>query len=207
MKFTIPCATYLRLSAVCQWAPDKWANTQYIRSLYVERRNGHLIAVATNVKVAVIELLSSAPGPDEHAFVTFDDALLQQAETESAFASYIEFDVMPDFKFGTAKTMMGWICPNNVGVFPTDAKIETMHWRDWLPEKLPTANYGQLQIDASILQMLAKAAPSSQLVFHTHIDTRLPSVVRDKTEKNWFGVFMPAFEDGKPIFKVEIPNW
>lgn len=207
MKFTIPCATYVRLSAVCRWVPDRWPQP-YIRSLYIERRDNRLIAVVTNSKIAAVELLSpSDAGPNENCFVAFDATLLQQANTEIPFASSIDFDVMPELQFGAARTMFGYSYPGNVAVFPTDAKIETVHWRDWFPEKLPSANYGQLQIKAEILQALAAAAPSGEIVFHHFVDTRVPSVVRDNVEKNWYGVFMPSFEDGKQLPKINLPTW
>ena len=206
MKFSLPCATYVRFSAVCRWAPVEWPQ-QYIRSLYVERRNNQLLAIATNVKVAVIELIGPDIGPDEGCFIAFDDALLQQAHVETDYSSSIMFDVMPELQFGTAKTMFGYECLSNIGVFPTDDKIETLAWRNWLPEKLPSVSFGQMQINCRTLEMMAAAAPSGEIVFPQFIDTRIACVVRDFVDKNWIGVFMPMFDGSRSVPKVIIPTW
>ena len=207
MQFSLTCDSFARLSAICEWMPDGWPQP-YLRAMLVERRSNKLIVVVTNVKLAVIEMVNAdCPGPDEHCFIAFDSALIAQARAEASFSSTISFVVMRDMHTTIAETLFGYTHPSNVGVFPTEDKVETINWRRWLPDELPKVSYGHMQMDCPLLGYLAAAAPSKQIVFPPFIDTRIPALVRDKTDPNWFGLFMPSFDLVDKSPKLRIPTW
>ncbi len=195
------------MSAIVSLNLEQWPQ-QYLKSLYVERKGGKLIAVATNVKIAAIELVSNdCAGPDEHCFIAFDPVLIEQARKEAQFSSSIEFVVMRELGMTIAKTLYGYTHAGSVGVFPTDAKLETPLWRNWLPDELPKESYGHMQMQCEWLAMLANASPSKEIVFPTFIDTRAPCIVRDQTASNWIGLFFPMFGQDKKPPKLRIPTW
>lgn len=187
------------------------ATQPYLKSLYVERAHGRLLALATNRKLLAVELVDAkSQGPDESCFVAFDPKLIAQAEAEMPFASRIDFNVMRPLGMTLAQTMYGYTHPGNVGVFPTvetDGRIWSYEWRTWFPDVLPSESYGQMEWHCSHIAALAKSAPSGEIVFPTFIDTRVPCVMRDIADPNWCGLFFPHLDTNKRPPPLRLPKW
>lgn len=206
MEFTLSCEVFARLSNVCRWMRED-EDRAYLRALYVERANGKLIAVATNSKIAAIELLSNkADGPDEHCFIMFDPALVAQCQQEAGWQSTLHIVTNDMLQWTTAKTMFGYVHPTNVGIYPNKV-TETDGWRKWFPAELADRNYGQIQITAELLADLGRASPSGKLFFPPFTDARCPTMVRDHHAPNWYGLFMITFENQEKSPNFTLPKW
>lgn len=194
------------MSNVCSVMPEDRPQP-YLRALYVERKSGKLIAVATNAKLAAIELIATASdGPDEHCFIDFEAGLVAQAVSEAPLSSALDVLAMPELQSTIVKTTYGYAHPGNVGIFPT-GEVHTLKWRNWFPDKLPTASRGNMRFEGESLARLGRAAPSGKLVFPTYISEQIPCMVRDWIDPNWYGLFFPSFDVTKPSPEMKLPTW
>lgn len=209
MNFNIPCETYIRLSHVA-----KNGDADFHNCLYVCQRDNVRMLIVTNRKIAAFEFLGKFDGPDFETWVSFDPVLLNQANIEKLASGHIFFVNVPDLKFVSAKTTMGYTHPGNVA-FAIDtfqnARSKWHEWRSWLPDDEPVQHVGSMFMNADHIANLGYSSPSGRLVFPEIIDNRKPVVVRDILSENWFGLFMAnRLDDNNVVQETEpavLPDW
>lgn len=206
MEFSIPCATFARLARIGASSPiNPDGSKPHYFSLYYEVKNGHAVVIGTNIKVAAVEYIGKDIGPDCAINICVDDALIAQCDIEKSFGSNINFVYNDMLKYLSVKTNLGYVYPGNALI--QVQKENAFHkWRLWFPDKMPTANKGNMFVQLDRLQVLTSAAPSGSVVFPDFIDTDIPVVLRDQANPNWLGLFMPIGEKGA-VSQPALPSW
>lgn len=210
MNVQISCELYARLSAI-PLLLNPTDDRKYLKSLYIERRNGKLYAVATNVKIAAIEHLGQSEGPDECTAIVIDPVLIAQCQKEISFNSSLSIVANPLLHFTSIKTTFGYNHPGNAMVQLPEVKNELAGWRNWFPDSIPKKSNGAMFWTAALVHALATASPTGGLRFPEHIDKTCPVVVRDQESANWVGLFIPRpisdSEDPVAVEPASIPDW
>ncbi len=204
MDFVIPCDAYARLAEV-PGLNDPNDTRKHFNSIYLERRNNIVVAVATNIKIAAIEKIGEQDGPDECIAIAIDDKLRIQCETEKPFDGMITITHNPMLAFTVIKTTLGFSTTKNMNVaLPEDH--EFADWRNWFPDAVPALSSGNMSWDGEAIATLSNASVTGQLIFPTFIDCSKPVVIRDATHDDWFGLFNPSHGDDDVVYK-EMPDW
>ncbi len=204
MDIKIPCETYVRLSEIpAQLNSDD--GRKYLNSIFIERKAGIIIAVVTNVRTAVVEMIGQQPGPDECFAISINASLIKQCRVESDFQGELHIISNPVLNYTSAKTSMGYSTPTNLAVIlpPNNA---FQNWRGWFPDEIPSASVGNMYFVGEDILTITNASPSGALIFPECIDVSKPVVIRDEENNNWFGLFMPIKND-EVISYLELPGW
>lgn len=202
MEIKLPCETYVRLSKIAAIAPDDF------KSIYIERKNGITVAIATNRYIAAIERLPDA-NEDGSVLLLFDPVLLTQCEAETQFNGNLEIVVNSMLQFASAKTSFGFSYPGNVSL--PDVSPEWERWRNWLPDAPAAASVGGMFWGENNIAALSSSAPSGKVVFPQFIDCSKPVIIRDHIDEKWLGLFMPLVhtDEGKTVQcdGATLPGW
>lgn len=54
---------------------------------------------------------------------------------------------------------------------------------------------------------LFESSPSGQITFPAVINSSKPVLLRDVTDSDWLGVFIPTAKDDKKAKAAELPEW
>ena len=200
MEFKIDPETYLRLAAVANALSADNPN-QVLRSVRIEHRAGKVIAVASNAKFICGELLGECM--DEGAVnVSVDPALQDIAKAELAASGLIAVTVAP-----------GWTVARGIEtnrMFPLIAEVAG-NWPDWralVPLEKAKKSNGVIAFYGESVRQISDASPSGVIVFPDVIDITQPVVIRDKTDPNWFGLYLLTDKAGTQTFKpATVPDW
>lgn len=197
MQFQIPCSTFVRLANAVNIIHHP--NTEYLRSIYLEYRNGKAIAVASNCKIAAIEYFYAVPPEfDQKTVVTISPKLLEQCKTEAPFESVLTIVANPDLSFTAAKTSLGFNLTDNIMQVHPEAMKELSDWRNWFPDRSPDkTDMIALYMNAEDIANLGRSSPSGRLMFPTHYTADQPVIVRDELDEKWCGLFMPSGRNTK----------
>jgi hypothetical protein len=207
MNFEIPCETYSRLAEIGMRLSDG-DKRQYLKSIYLERRNGVVIAIATNSKIAIIERLAQQDGlPDDSFALVVNEAVIKQCDVECDLGGQLSVVNNPTLGFASIKSTFGWAFQGNGSVsLPADHVFRL--WRTWFPDVMPDQSVGHMYIAHDTLYAIACASPSGALIFPEFIDNTKPVVMRDEGNEDWFALFMPTPpKDKPPVAFREIPAW
>lgn len=202
MQFAIKCETYVRLNNALRLIT---ADKMHLNNIFVECKNGNLIAVATNGKIAAIELIGQTHEYDAFMHLIVDAALLAQAKAEENLGGSLQIVFTPALAHAAIKSTFGYQYPGNAAVFPNSDIVQK--WRGII-DKVETPS--PMIINADSIAALGHSSPSGMLVFPEIIDGSKPVVVRDMNDPNWFGMFMPTmFDEGKRIKRPAAiyPEW
>lgn len=204
MNIEIPCQLYYRISDIpLMLDPDD--KRKYLKCIYLERKAGKLFVIATNAKIASVELLGDSAGPDECTAIVVDQALIDQCQKEIPFNSSLVIVANPALQFTTIKTKFGYNHPGNAMVQLPDAN-NFATWRKWFPDDVPKKSFGVMQWSSRQIYALANASPSSVLRFPEFIDTNVPVIIRDVENDNWVGAFNPLPLEGQ-CQPATVPDW
>lgn len=208
MQFNIRCETYARLTNALQWFGSNETRA-YFKSIYVERRAGQLVAVATNGKILAAQLLDNrSTGPDEGMNLTIDPAMIAQARTEANLNGLMNVNYIPELQHATVKTTFGFQFQGNAALHFQGPNLVKDGWRS-IPDT--TVEPGPMIISSRDVAHLGAASPSGYLVFPAEIDGAKPVLVTDRVDPNWIGFFMPShFDDNGRQMKFNaavIPAW
>lgn len=209
MRFEIKCATFARLASVCSFFEPSTEEElkQQINTVRLEKVNGRTIAIATNQKIAAIEMLPQYE-PGEHAkviHVALDPVLINQCKMEAFLDGSLIIDVIPEIATAMARTSSGWTYPGNACIWPVETVMDD--WREWATEPAKKSN-GIMMWHLSRIQSLFEASPTGQIYFPRHIDTSQAIVLCDKNNPNWIGLFRadPSNTEKQEV-PATLPEW
>lgn len=194
MQIEIPSEIVKRLMRLNNVLPFE-EQRSWLRSVFIERRNGHAWIGATNAMFAAVQYLGPRPGDDGFLIVR-NEGFTLEPEQHSVMDT-------PE---------LGWCTIDGVSV--PDAPIRSgepmvtlKKWRSWFEFTPATAPGRSMFVGVDGLASLAAASPSGFVVFPQIIDARQPIIVRDRDEPNWIGVFYALPENGLFIDGATMPEW
>lgn len=202
MEFKIDAGIYLRLcTAALQPDESNTKHNEAIRSVRIEYRDGVGIAVASCGKLLVAECLSEA-GENGEVNITIDPALQTLAIAERDASGMLIITQAP-----------GWTVARGIEtgkMLPMNAEIagEWPDWRALVPRLLPSKNTGSFVLSSHVLQRIAAASPSGQIVLPKFADKSQPILMRDEIDPNWLALMFlnnGGRSDLPPY--AEIPEW
>lgn len=199
-EFTISCDTFYRLSHMCGVDSELPEGDDIFKTIRLD--NG--CAVASNKRFMAIENIGG-PSGIVHLMPTAE--LVAQCKTEIGFGGKLTVTSSPELGFAIAKSTFGYTT-GNIGVFPGACKFD--RWRGLVDDvrKPLTASRGVMYWNIDMIQRLAACSPSGHLVFEEHSDVtgKRPTLIRDKLEGDWIGLFAPWIE-GEFMPAVNLPGW
>ena len=189
MQITVNTEILTRLARVSvELAPTDERN--WLRSVFVERRNGHAFAGATNSIFAAMQYLGVSPGDD--GFVVVPTNRIEKTENT-------EISAFP---------LVNWFTVNGNQFQPENEAFETLsRWRNWFPSEEATQPGKSMFIDVDGLQSLVSSSPSGNVVFPRIIDSEKPIIVRDCADSNWIGLFLARPSNGLFLDGATRPEW
>lgn len=210
MKFEIKCATFARLAAICGFFESHTPQEikEKCSTVRLEIANGKVFAIATNVKIAAIELVGNAPL--DHvgvAHVIVDQTIIDQCKAESWFDGVLTIQTVPEIAIATATTTSGWAYKGNACHWFDETPLD--NWRAWAPEKMATKSTGAMWWNLFYVEALLQSAVSGKVVFPEFIDVKEPVVLRDRDNPNWVGLFLadPTPYEQKITEPARLPEW
>lgn len=209
MRFDIKCATFVRLASICNFFEPETTHEmrEQINTLRLEARNGKIVAICTNQRIAAIELIGTAPaGVNEVAHVVLHKPIIDQCKVESFFDGMLTINTIPEIATAMAQTSSGWSYQGNACHWFDETALDD--WREMAPDKPITKSEGVMLWNLHLVQALFESSPSGKIIFPRHIDANKPVVLRDLNDPNWVGLFIPAAH-GNKIQKqaAELPEW
>lgn len=210
MQYSISCEQFMRLSYATIKAYDDDNYPDHYRCIYLENKNQHAYAVATNGKIMAVEHLGGTRNPDGRALVIITDMLLNQCAVEAPMNGFFNISVtdIPGFKYAALTSTFGFSNPVSAAYFPPDDDWPRP-WYDWrriVPDALQIIPSGFLYMKGELLSNLCKSSPSGSIVFPEVINTTQPVLVRDSVDPDWFGLFLGTSQklNAKP---AGYPEW
>jgi hypothetical protein len=206
MQFSMKCDTFVRLNNVFRNFSEN-ETREWLKAIYIERRAGKLIAIATNARVLAAELIGEDSGPDTIFGMTIDPALIEQCEKEVPFGGTLSIIYIDMLKTVTIKSSFGYQYPGNGYVEHDDCKIHT--WRS-IPDR-KSEEKAPMVLRAEDISNMGRASPSGIIVFPNKIDGSKPVAVLDMIDPNWMGYFMPYVKNDDDVRQFpenkELPGW
>lgn len=197
--YVIPCETFVRLARVLTNMPDD------IDPCFNVIRIDNGVAVATDRRILAAENIG---GPAGIVHVIADAQLIAHCAAEAPFASSLTITVVPELRFATAKTTLGYMYPGNC-VYWDNVSPDYDRWRSVVGQcskPATAARGGMLWVGDRVAQLIA-SSPSGSVIFEEIIDaTGRPTIIRDVNDYNWLGVFQP-FERERHHTPATLPNW
>ncbi len=208
MKFTINCATFVRLASITAFfepTTDEEIKAQ-LMCVRLENIKSNMFAVATNQKVAAVEYIGRTDQPDGVAHVVIDSKLVEQCRNEIPYDSFLEVITIPEIALASAKTMLGFAYQGNACIFPDNSIMNK--WRGWATREIIKKNKGAMYLNVDHISALVAASPSGKIVFPEFIDVDKPVVLRDVKNPAWVGLFVgkPNPLD-PPAAPAMLPEW
>lgn len=203
MKFTIPCATYVRIRNASFLPGDREpaVNRPYLKSVRIEHVNGRKFIVASNAYIFVAEYLGETAEANGHVNITNNDILADACNRESEYTSNLIVDIGGGW--GIATTTLGYGYPMNA--------VVDGNWPDWrqiIPTEVVARKYhGAACFNERDTLRLIKSAPSGEIVLPKIVDGGIPVIVRDLEYPNWLGMFLTGRWRGQAVPPSEIPDW
>lgn len=165
------------------------------------------MVMATNKGFMAVEYIGGWEGV---FYIRADRNLIEQCRTEAQWSSTVEFTAVPQVKYTTALSTMGWKCGDNLGVFPTEP-TDYDHWRERILAAClePVAQSGgPVVFDANGLSCLARTSPSGCIALELNSEpAQRAVVVRDIDSADWVGFFTGRISDGRAHSAAVVPGW
>lgn len=209
MLFHIKCATFVRLASICDFFESH--TPQEIKdkcnTLRLEISNGKVFAIATNVKIAAVELVGNSSEKDGVAHVIIDKAIIDQCRAESWFDATLSIQTIPEIAIATATTSSGWTHQGNACHWFDETPLDK--WREWAPDKTAGKSTGVMWWNLFYVETLLKSSLSGKVVFPEFINAKEPIVLRDRDNPNWVGLFLadPTPYEQRVTEAAVVPDW
>lgn len=209
MRFEIKCSTFARIASVCSFFENTTPQElkEEINTVRLEKFNGKTIAIATNHKIAVIEMLPQYE-PGEHGkaiHIVLDPVLIAQCKMEAFLDGSLIIDVIPEIATAMARTSSGWSYPGNACHWFNETALDD--WRTWA-KGVAKKTEGIMAWRLAHVQALFEASPTGDIYFPRHIDATKPIVLRDRNYEHWVGLFIPKPSNTEEqIESADLPDW
>lgn len=206
IQFSVPCETLKRMAVVHSFfrANVTDAEKKELDAIRLENKNGLSFAVATNRRIAAIELLGSTQQPDGVCHVKLAPDVLTQIEKEAVYGSHAFFNVEHADCSSLLQTSLGSAFQNPC-VWLDDTPLN--NWRNWAEEPSNQPK-GPFMMDLSDIDLLFKSSPTGEIVLPTVINVESSIVVRDRENPAWVGLFNGEQKNPpSPITPSELPDW
>lgn len=172
-------------------------NEEYIR---IEIKDRKAFMIASNEIIACVKYLKGSFGTDEIIYIKVDENFRERMKFDSKFSTSVILETVPEFGLATLKTDKDI----SESLIYLD---ETFYdeWRSWFVES--SENKGFMFWDTYQIIKLFECSPSGQITFPAVINSSRPVLLRDITDSEWVGVFIPTAKDNKKSKPAELPEW
>ncbi len=172
-------------------------NEEYIR---IEIKDRKAFMIASNEIIACVKYLKGSFGTDEIIYIKVDENFRERMKFDSKFSTSVILETVPEFGLATLKTDKDI----SESLIYLD---ETFYdeWRSWFVES--SENKGFMFWDTYQIIKLFECSPSGQITFPAVINSSRPVLLRDITDSEWVGVFIPTAKDDKKSKPAELPEW
>lgn len=172
-------------------------NEEYIR---IEIKDHKAFMIASNEIIACVKYLKGSFGTDEIIYIKVDENFRERMKFDSKFSTSVILETVPEFGLATLKTDKDI----SESLIYLD---ETFYdeWRSWFVES--SENKGFMFWDTYQIIKLFECSPSGQITFPAVINSSKPVLLRDITDSEWVGVFIPTAKDDKKSKPAELPEW
>lgn len=189
MEIQISCDVIRRISRVSRVLPfDEKRN--WLRSIFIERRNDHAWIGATNSYFAAIEYLGNDAGENGFAVLSVDSFPEEMNPDESCNIKHFP--------------LLNW-CSHPMVTEP-EANETLSNWRKWISPE-PSEPGRAMFVDTIGLYALAMSSPSGRVTFPRAIDAEKSIIVRDVASPDWLGVFLARPQNGLFRDGAIRPKW
>lgn len=170
---------------------------EYIR---IEIKDHKAFMIASNEIIACVKYFGDSFGANEIVYIKVDATFKERMEFESKLLTPVTLETVPEFGLATLKTDKD-ISESLVYL------DETFYddWRSWFVES--SENKGFMFWDTYQVLKLFESSPSGQITFPAVINSSKPVLLRDVTDSDWLGVFIPTAKDDKKAKAAELPEW
>lgn len=204
MTFTIRCGTFARLAHAANQFYNASPHRPSLNCVRLERRSETVLAIATNSRILAVERIgTNDKQPDGEVCVALDPVMLDYANANQDDLFFIA--PVPGVPWATVKSMMGWSFAGNA-MHVWDGP-DYPNWRAHIPSILPENSRGFVYLYSELIKDLGRSSPSGHLALPFVVDSRRPTMVRDGSNSDWFGVFIPSPDDVPTLRAAEIPEW
>lgn len=210
MNFELSAEIYVRLANVTRRMPENVPDeeTPLLRTVRLERTNGHEYALSSNRKIMAIYYMGKTNQPDGVAHVIVNNAIIEQCEKEKAYGSKLNITAIPEIQTASLKTTLGYIYPGNAAIFPVKSPLD--RWKLLLKDDVKEPR-GAMSWHLDDMIVLNASSPSGIVRFPDIIDATMPVVLRDLKDDNWMALFMSSrVDDDGNSYTVEpakLPAW
>ena len=173
-----------------------------LKKLKIEIKDKKCFLVGTNNTIACVQYLGVQEQADDSCYIDVTKSLQTLVYKELNNEGFLTFETIPEIAMGNVTDSKGQSY-NDIIIWPDESPLDK--WREWF--KLSTESSGFMYCTVIDIDTLWHCSPSGQIVFPEVINASEPVIVRDITDANWLGVFIPAV-DGKAIIKpATLPEW
>lgn len=201
MQIEVSCEVIGRLTRINRKLPENEPR-EWLRSFFVERRNGHAFVGATNAIFAAIQYLGPSVG-DNGFVVIRHGGLPLNAWAECEPETKCTVNEMPLLNY-CAVSGNNAMC--DAAIRDTEAIGTLRNWREWMPKTTQQTGRAMF-LDVDGMAALVGASPSGRVVFPKMIDSEVPVIVRDVAEPHWIGVFLARAANGLFLDGAQRPDW
>ena len=201
MQLTIPSNSFSRISNVSRDLPFN-EDRDWLRSVFIEVKNGHAWIGATNSIFAAIEYLGPRESENGFLVVHVDHAL--EDTSEGATLTVNEWAGM---NFCSISATNGYVTNGDVAIRDPEVIGTFRNWRNWLPDETPAEPGRAMFLDAEGMHALIQSSPSRCVTFPKFINANKAVLVRDTTEAHWLGVFLARPKNGFFLDGATLPDW
>lgn len=198
--FTLDATVFARLSnAAYKYGSAQFPDFQCVRLEYFE---GKFYAIACNRCILAIEYLGDTAEPNVAVNVTNEPALIAWCKG----AATLTVECWPGVTAALVQIDGHTYVNPNGPIAVVNNEDRFVNWWKMVPSHSYRVDKGFLFLETELLALLGNASPSGMLCFPEVIDNTKVCVVRDATNPNWIGVFLPNDKHGnaKP---ATIPGW
>ncbi|NUM72788.1 hypothetical protein HUU40_00360 [candidate division KSB1 bacterium] len=204
MQIEVSCETIGRLSRINATLPANEPR-EWLRSFFVERRNGHGYVGATNSIFAAVQYLGPSEG--ENGFVLIrHGALPLRAWAECEPETKCTINEISALNYCGIIAPGSYSSSSDVAIRDVEPVNTLKNWREWAPRSAPPAGRAMF-LDVDGLGALIGSSPSGRVIFPKQIDAELPVIVRDVTNPDWLGMFLARASNGLFIDGATRPDW
>ena len=156
--------------------------------------------IGTNDTVACVQHLET--DNTDSCYINITKDLVKIVYNELNKEGFLNFETIPELAMGSVSDSTGHIYTDII-IWPDESPLD--NWREWF--RLSEESQGFMFANLEQLETLWKSSPSGNIVFPEVINASEPVIVRDVTDANWVGVFIPSLESKATLKPATLPEW